>query len=73
LHNLETGFSVVVQGKATTQVYNIIFLYNVLLDCTKNAYSQRGFKTLPTQLLAWANADKEATTMYFAMSNDWLR
>jgi len=30
-------------------------------------------KTLPTQLLAWANADKEATTMHFAMSNDWLR
>jgi len=39
LYTLETGYSILVQWKDTTEVYNLVFLNNFLLDNTKNAYN----------------------------------
>jgi len=46
LYASETGYSILVEWKDTIQVYNIIFLNNILLHYTKNAYNQRGFSNV---------------------------
>jgi len=48
LYTLETNYSILVQGKDKTQVYNynIIFLNNFVLDYIKNAYNQRVFSSV---------------------------
>ena len=55
---METGYSILVQWKDTTQIYYTIFLNYFLLDYTKNADNQRGFNdvtfttaSLPRQML----------------------
>jgi len=56
---------------ATQLLYNLIFLNNFLLGCTKNAYNQHGFskRYLHNSQLTKANADNEA--IHNAYGNDW--
>jgi len=75
LYTLETGYSIFVQWNGTTQVLNIIFLNNLLLDCIKNAYNQGGFSNLTytNPSLSRQRLTTKLPTMHFVMSNGCLR